>query len=307
MTLHKESGHTTTIIKRRHKRHEEHSGGAWKVAFADFTLALMALFMVLWVMSVTPEKDRRRVASVVGGSPFFAGGLGIFEQHAARPLITPPDTDRTQRSTLHRPSTRTGGNIDSLSSRRALALRILSEARRLGMKENVGVSINDQGLRISVHDSDGNGMFNRRNDVLNPEFIKLFDALTPVLDSVVNKMMIIGHTDATPFAGPSVFSNNWSLASRRALRVRQLLIDNGIDKSRLFQVSGMGDSTPALPDNPNAGKNRRVELLLMTREAEDAWRRQFRGEDIDPEQVQNAVSALSAAEKAPAAGADRKK
>ncbi|RRW88793.1 flagellar motor protein MotB [Pandoraea apista] len=306
MTQHKEVGHTTTIIKRRHRRHEEHSGGAWKVAFADFTLALMALFMVLWIVSVTPDKDRHRVARAVGGSPIFAGGLGIFEQSTARPAVMPPDADRSQRSTMNGPSTPARGSIDSLSSRRALALRILGEVRKLGMTENVGVSINDQGLRISVHDSDGNDMFNRRNDTLNPAFVKLFEALTPVLASVVNKMMVIGHTDAIPFMGPSVFSNNWSLASRRALRVRQLLIDSGIEASRLFQVSGMGDSTPMLPDAPNAGKNRRVELLLMTDEAEETWRRQFQGEEVDPERVENAVSAMGAARKQPA-GTDKKK
>lgn len=303
MMQNKESGHAPTIIKRRHKRYEEHSGGAWKVAFADFTLALMALFMVLWVMSVTPDKERRRVASVVGGRPLFVGGLGIFAQPFAKPAITPLEADRTQRLPLHR---RSGERIDSLSSRHAFALRILSEARKLGMKENVGVSINDQGLRISVHDSDRNDMFNRRSDTLNPAFVKLFDALTPILDSVINKMMIIGHTDATPFAEPSVFSNNWSLASRRALRVRQLLVDSGIETSRLFQVSGMGDSTPLFPDDPNDGKNRRVELLLMTHDAEDAWRRQFQGKDIDPEQVQNAVSAMGAAEKVTAARVGKK-
>ncbi|AGR69751.1 OmpA family protein [Burkholderia pseudomallei] len=281
MSTNKESGHGPTIIRRAHKRHEEHSGGAWKVAFADFTLALMALFMVLWVMNVTPEKERKQVAAEIAGRPFFDGGVGIFEQRSRKPVVAPFDAqqpDRMRRRTSGAARERT---IDSLQQRRALAARIMDEASRLGMDGNVATAINDDGVRITIHDSDKQGMFERRSDALNPPFIRLLTALVPVLGTVTNKMVIVGHTDATQYADASVFSNNWNLSSRRALRARQVLADGGMDAQRMFQISGMGDSVPAVPDNPNHDMNRRVELLLLTSRAEDTWRRLFRSEDVD--------------------------
>ncbi|KUY54583.1 flagellar motor protein MotB [Burkholderia sp. RF2-non_BP3] len=290
MSNHKDAGHGTTIIKRAHRRHEAHSGGAWKVAFADFTLALMALFMVLWVMNVTPEEERKRVAVAIGGKPMFEGGVGIFEQDARRPVVAPMVDIRSTRPAPRSKSSAQGRTIDSLEARRALAMRILHEARKQGMETDVGVTINDQGVRIAIHDSDNNGMFERRSDKLSASFVKLLAALVPVLDSVTNKMVIVGHTDATRFAGASAFSNNWSLSSRRALRARQLLLDGGIDDARLFQVLGMGDSIPAVQDNPEHGRNRRVELFLLTMRAEDAWRRQFRGEGVGVEQIKDGTA-----------------
>jgi chemotaxis protein MotB len=281
MTPNKEAAHGPTIIKRSRKHHEAHGGGAWKVAFADFTLALMALFMVLWVMNVTPEKERKRVAAEVAGKPIFEGGVGIFEQRARKPVIAPFDPMNAQPAPAARRETARARTIDSPQQRREMAARIMEEARKLGMAGNVAAAVSDDGLRITIHDSAQKGMFERRSDVLNPEFVKLFAALVPVLETVTNKIVIVGHTDATQYADTAVFSNNWSLSSRRALRARQVLGDGGMDEARLFQISGMGDSVPAVSSDPEHGMNRRVELLLLTSNAEEAWRKLFLSEGVD--------------------------
>ncbi|KVH43240.1 histidine kinase [Burkholderia diffusa] len=287
MTMNKDGGHGPTIIKRASKYHEEHSGGAWKVAFADFTLALMALFMVLWVMSVTPQDERKKVAAEIAGKPIFEGGVGIFEQRSRKPVLDPFDELHPERATRRSDTMQRGRSIDALQQRKELAARIQAQAKALGMDGNVATAINDDGVRVTIHDSDERGMFERRSDVLNRQFADLLASLVPVLETVSNKLVIVGHTDATQYAEMSVFNNNWSLSSRRALRARHVLIDGGLTESRLFQVSGMGDSVPSVPDDPSHGMNRRVELLLLTSQAEDAWSRIFRSQGIDAKPSQD--------------------
>ncbi|KWH08495.1 histidine kinase [Burkholderia territorii] len=281
MTTNKDGGHAPTIIKRGSKHHEAHGGGAWKVAFADFTLALMALFMVLWVMSVTPQEERKKVAAEIAGKPIFEGGVGIFEQRGRKPALDPFDELQPERAARRAEPMRRVRSIDSLQQRKELAARIQAQAKALGMDGNVATAINDDGVRISIHDSDERGMFERRSDILDPQFSRLLQSLVPVLETVSNKLVIVGHTDATQYAENSVFNNNWSLSSRRALRARQVLVEGGLTEERLFQVSGMGDSVPSVSDNPAHGMNRRVELLLLTAQAEEAWNRIFRSHGVD--------------------------
>ncbi|AOJ05979.1 flagellar motor protein MotB [Burkholderia mayonis] len=281
MNPNRDSGHGPTIIKRAGRHHEEGGGGAWKVAFADFTLALMALFMVLWVMSMTPEDERRRVGAEIEGKPIFEGGVGIFEQRSRKLVLVPHDELPRGRATEPADAKERDDTIDTLEARRKLAARIRAQANALGMDGNVDVAINDDGVRVTIHDSSEKGMFARRSDVLDLQFDALLKALAPVLSSVTNKLVIVGHTDATQYAGASVFSNNWSLSSRRALRARQALIDGGLGEPQLFQVSGMGDSIPAVPDDPSHDVNRRVELLLLTSQAADTWSRMLRSNGVD--------------------------
>ncbi|APD13732.1 histidine kinase [Pandoraea pulmonicola] len=242
----------------------------------------MALFMVLWIVNATPEKTRQRVAAKLTGHPFFKGGVGIFEQRSERRKISLLDTMPQSRVKASDGPGR-DASIESLAARKRLARRLQAKAKALDMVRNVALAVTDDGIRITIHDTDDKGMFARRSDELNEPFVQLLRGLAPMLAMVPNKLVVVGHTDATRYAGESAFANNWSLSSRRALRARQVMLDGGLNESQLFQVSGMGDSTPAVPDNPEHGSNRRVELLLLTKEAETTWRRMFRSHGFGAE------------------------
>ncbi|MGV2290549.1 flagellar motor protein MotB [Trinickia sp. YCB016] len=277
--------HSPAIIKRGSKHHEEHHGGAWKVAFADFTLALMALFMVLWVMSASTQEERMKIAAQVSGSPVLDGGAGMFEQNAKTPQVAPyaphaaegsKDRDKGGDDV----SSYASSSADSTAQQQALAAAIQAQAKALGLDKNMETIVTQDGLRIVVHDTDDHGMFVRGSDVLETPVAMLFRRLAPVLTQVKNKVVIAGHTDSVQYTDSSVFNNNWNLSSRRALRVRQTLKDGGLDDKQVFQVIAMADKVPAADGDATGEHDRRVELMILTAKAEQDWMRFFRMQGI---------------------------
>ncbi|TKC92537.1 histidine kinase [Trinickia terrae] len=277
--------HSPAIIKRGSKHHDEHHGGAWKVAFADFMLALMVLFMVLWVMSASTQEERMKIAAQVSGSPVIDGGAGIFEQNSKTPQIAPyaphaaeGSKDRDKGGDDVSPYA--SSSADSLAQQQALAAAIQAQAKALGLDKNLETIMTQDGLRIIVHDSDDHGMFVRSSDVLEPQVATLFLSLVPVLTQVKNKVVIAGHTDSAQYTDSSVFNNNWNLSSRRALRVRQTLEDGGLDDRQVLEVIGMADKVPARGSDATGEHDRRVELMILTTKAEQDWMRFFRMEGM---------------------------
>ncbi|KWB79384.1 flagellar motor protein MotB [Burkholderia ubonensis] len=263
----------TTIIKRSSREELEPHGGAWKVAFADFTLALMALFMVLWVMSAATPEERQKIAVEVARSPVFEGGIGIFAQQSkkyhvvenppipqfGRPLPGPQDgRDEALKSSSE----------DQLHE---LDAAVHARASDLGLDANVETVLGQDRLKITVHDSKDRGMFLRGRDVLDPRIEQLFLGLAPVLTQFGARFIITGHTDAVKYVNAGVFDNNWNLSSRRAQRVRQALHDGGMDDAQVLEVAAMGDRMPAVPGDPANERNRRVELLVLTDRAVQQW------------------------------------
>jgi chemotaxis protein MotB len=271
-----ETHHHPAIIKRGSKHREEHHGGAWKVAFADFTLALMALFMVLWVMSASTQEERLKIAAQVSGSPVLTGGAGFFEQNSK----TPQPASYAPRAAEGRSDKEKGDGeaayADSTAQQEALAAMIEARAKALGLQENIETIVTQDGLRLVVHDTNDNGMFVRSSDVLEPNVALLFRSLAPVLAQVSNKLVIAGHTDSVQYTESSVFKNNWNLSSRRALRVRQTLADGGLDDGHVLEVAAMSDKIPAADTNATGQRDRRVELTILTNKAEQTWMRFFR-------------------------------
>jgi chemotaxis protein MotB len=277
--------HGTAIIKRGSKHHDEHHGGAWKVAFADFTLALMALFMVLWVMSASTQEERMKIAAQVSGSPILEGGAGMFEQNSKTPQVAPyaPHAAEGRKDGDHgdgQAASAEDSAADSLAQQQALAAAIQAQAKALGLEQNIETIVTQDGLRIVVHDSDDHGMFVRSSDVLEPQLAKLFSSLAPVLSKVSNKVVVAGHTDSVQYTDASVFSNNWNLSSRRALRVRQTLEDGGLADKQVFEVIAMADKVPAADSEATGKHDRRVELMVLTTKAEQDWMRFFRMQGI---------------------------
>jgi chemotaxis protein MotB len=272
--------HSPAIIKRGGKHHEEHHGGAWKVAFADFTLALMALFMVLWVMSASTQEERMKIAAQVSGSPVLNGGAGIFEQNSKAPQIGPyaPHAAQGRSDSEHgeHGDGQVASEADTLAQQEALAAAIQAQAKALGLDNNIETVVTKDGLRIIVHDSDERGMFVRGSDVLEPQITTLFRSLALVLRSVSNKVVIAGHTDSVRYTDSGVFNNNWNLSSRRALRVRQTLEDGGLDDGQVLEVIGMADKIPSAANDSTGTHDRRVELMVLTTQAEHDWMRFFR-------------------------------
>ncbi|SDV46962.1 flagellar motor protein MotB [Chitinasiproducens palmae] len=259
---------STTVIRRVRREHDASHGGAWKVAFADFTLAMMALFMVLWVLGSANTAQRQTIADAFRGKLHTTGADGLFDKASRRPapLSAAGQRERdpdTEADALHR--------AEWSQRMQRVAERVQREASARGMSDNVDVLVGPNSLRISIHDAGETGMFARRSDVMHPVFVELLHALVPVLQTVPEPLLLLGHTDATPFAAPGVWSNNWALSSRRALRAREILLRAGLPEARLYQVAGMGASQPAIKRDPNHARNRRIELVLVGERTHASW------------------------------------
>ena len=275
------------IIKRRSKRgHEVLHSGAWKVAFADFTLAMMALFMVLWI--IQPQADEERMAlRGEGYDTVFEGGAGIFDGASVVPLENPVAQEIEQikseaQQTLAQaqplapdPAASLGAeHYESAADMQELARLMKLFAERADALANIEVQVVPQGLRILIKDDASRSMFERGSASINPHFRTLLGALAQELAKIDNKLIISGHTDATPYRGKRDY-DNWNLSGERALQARGVMVAAGLPAKGVLQVSAQADGMPLRPEEPQSGLNRRIELLLLTRQAEALYRQLF--------------------------------
>ncbi|MCF6781170.1 OmpA family protein [Stutzerimonas stutzeri] len=269
-------GEREVIIRRRSKKgHEEAHGGAWKVAFADFTLAMMALFMVLWIVQPRMELSNPSYGDQES-NPLVDGGAGIFDGTSTSPLeldgipIRPaPRQERKERAEAD--GSQRYGSPEELKTLAELMREVASEVDALA---NLEVEVVPQGLRILIKDDQQRFMFERGSATLNPHFRKLLGVLAGVLVKVDNKLIISGHTDAIAYRQQNGY-NNWNLSGDRALRARQALVDAGMASDSVLQVTAQADVMPLRPEDPQNGANRRVEILLLTTSAEALYKELF--------------------------------
>ena len=274
------------IIKRRSKRgHEVLHSGAWKVAFADFTLAMMALFMVLWI--IQPQADAERMAlRGEGYDTVFEGGAGIFDGVSAVPLesAVAQEIEQVKSPAVESvpPSQPLPQNAAPLQAERyeseadmqELARLMSLLAERTDALANIEVQVVPQGLRILIKDDATRFMFERGSARINQHFRTLLGALAQELAKIDNKLIISGHTDATPYRGKRDY-DNWNLSGERALQARGVMVAAGLPVKGVLQVSAQADGMPLRPEEPQSGVNRRIELLLLTRQAEALYRQLF--------------------------------
>ncbi|WP_217475496.1 OmpA family protein [Stutzerimonas stutzeri] len=272
-------GEHEIIIKRRGKKgHGDEHGGAWKVAFADFTLAMMALFMVLWIIQPQMELSNPSYGEMES-NPLVDGGAGIFDGTSTSPLeldgvpVRPPQADETDRKDEKKDQDGSH-NYGSTAELKKLAELMREVASEVDALANLEVDVVPQGLRILIKDDQQRFMFQRGSATLNPHFEKLLGVLAGVLAKVDNKLIISGHTDATPYRQRNGY-NNWNLSGDRALRARHALVDAGLGERAVLQVTAQADVMPLRPDAPLDGANRRVEILLLTASAEALYKELF--------------------------------
>ncbi|MGN0922015.1 MAG: OmpA family protein [Cellvibrio sp.] len=270
------------IIKRRTKKHkQEQHGGAWKVAFADFTLAMMALFMVLWI--IQPQKIAPTTSADALLNPLLTGGAGIFDGISDSPIEL--EGTKHQQRKKNEIDPKTLSEIEKkIAENHKISLEELSIlmhtlAQQLDAEANLLIDVVPQGLRILIKDDENRYMFERGSAKLHPNFVPILARLATTLNNVDNNIIISGHTDATQYSKNSLY-NNWNLSGDRALMARNILVKDGLVESKVLQVTAQADTTPINEDNPEDGSNRRIELLVLTQQAESLYRQLFSKDNI---------------------------
>ena len=270
MSALKNDKHEATIVKRGGGKHahDEH-GGAWKVAFADFCLALMALFLVLWLIAAREQQNLKKIVRDATESGMLEG-LGRKPEIASEPsgsLIERFDLPMTGKSNSDGPGAPSAPRVayESASDLAALSRALGELSAEAGLASNLATVVTPYGLRVMLHDTDKQGMFMRGSALPTGRFARLLRKMGPLFAQMKNQMLIVGHTDASRFAGPdSGGYSNWALSTDRALSARAELLGGGMRADSVLQVVGMADRGPLDAKEPLAGVNRRIELLILT-------------------------------------------
>ncbi|WP_249979007.1 flagellar motor protein MotB [Vreelandella olivaria] len=265
------------IIIRRKKVVHAHHGGAWKIALADFMTALMALFLVLWILSAASDEQRRGVAeyfstplitAVTGGDQ--SGSTRVIPGGGADPTHSEGERARIDISQHTRPSMQERRFFTDLQARIEGAIEMDPELRQL--RNQMRFDLTREGLRIQLLDTDQRPMFELGSDQVAPYMRNLLRTMAPLLNELPNDLSISGHTDSVPYAGGYRGYSNWELSNDRANASRRELVAGGLDPGQLLRVSGFADRV-LLPDTPPTDPiNRRIELVVLLPEIAAAIR-----------------------------------
>lgn len=311
------------IIVKRVKRYAAgHHGGAWKIAFADFATAMMAFFLVLWLLSSATPEQKKAI------SGYFKDPIGFSE--SASPYVidlggTPtPAPDRTLNPELKDAPDAQAPVVDADNQQKVDASQVETlaeqiERERLELllqelqnkveenpelrkfKDQILFEITQDGLRIQIMDAANRPMFDIGSARLQPYFEDILLILAETIKAVPNKISISGHTDAKPYAGDGDFGN-WELSAGRANAARRTLITGGYPEEQVARVVGYASSALFDRNDPFNPVNRRIDIIVLTKKAQRA----IEGEQGDddkpaaPEQPQTQPPIEGAAPPAPA-------
>ena len=252
--------------------HGGHHGGAWKVAYADFVTAMMAFFLLMWIIGATTEKQRKSIAdyfspTLIETKKDSAGGTGLlqgdsvqatekapFESHAIAmraPVLAMdlPKEVRDEQSKAFQ------------DDKERLETMMQKDKRLSKLMKNVRFTETREGLRIDMVDDANFSMFVTGTTQMTPDAIELLRAVSNIIMNRQNPLIIRGHTDSTPWSS-GAGQSNWSLSSARADIARQRMVANGLPNSRIARIEGVADNEPYVPNDKYDPRNRRISVTL---------------------------------------------
>ncbi len=273
------------IIKRIRKGGHAKHGGAWKIAYADFVTAMMAFFLLMWLLGSTTEGDKKGIADFFNAPLKVAlmGGSGAGDSsHVVRGGGSDLTRATGQVKDGDLPAKRKLLNIKSLEAeqKRAEITRLEALKKRVeeaitanpklaAMKSQIRLDMTRDGLRIQIVDEQNRPMFDSGSAIVKPYMHELLREIGHSLTDVPNRITMEGHTDAQPFGGGERGYSNWELSSDRANASRREIVAGGLPEDRMLLVQGMASSNLFVPGDPASPMNRRISVIVMNRDAED--------------------------------------
>ena len=281
------------IVKRIKKVTGGHHGGAWKIAYADFVTAMMAFFLLMWLLGSTAKGDLEGIAEYFKTPLKVAmqGGSGSGDSSS---VIKGGGTDITRQSgQVKKGETEPEKRSFNLKAAKAELQRIEQEnlkqlKRRLEQaidanptlrqfKRQLLIDITSEGLRIQIVDEQNRPMFNLASAELQPYTKIILREIGLLLNDVQNRVSLSGHTDATPYANRERGYSNWELSADRANASRRELIAGGMDDAKMLHVVGLASSVPFSNANPLDPVNRRISIIVMNKRTEEAITKEASG------------------------------
>lgn len=266
------------IIKRKKVvKADGHHGGAWKVAYADFVTAMMAFFLLMWLLNATTEEQRKGLADyfnptipisrISGGGSDGLNGSSIFTEETLARMGTGASQDRSVESpaTAKVPEPTPASEAEQ----KAIAANLQSLKESLGeegqaLSEHIMIKMSPEGIVIELVDSESTPLFPVGRSQPSELLVELLDVVSEAFLTFENDIKIVGHTDNRRYRNDAIY-DNWNLSADRANTARRLLQRDGIDRSRIREVSGKADTDPLIKDNPAAAQNRRISITILTK------------------------------------------
>ena len=302
------------IVKKIKKGGHAAHGGAWKIAYADFVTAMMAFFLLMWLLGSTAEGDLKGIADYFN-SPLkvaMSGGSGSGDsssilkgggQDLTRSTGQVRHGDvQTERKTYNLQAAKAEAKRQERARLEEIKLKVDQMLASNGVlaqfKNQIRLDITSEGLRIQIVDEQNRAMFDSGRAVLKDHTRLILSEIGRALAEVPNRIGVSGHTDATPFPGGERGYGNWDLSADRANAARRELMAAGLEESKFLRVVGLASSVPLKPEEPLDASNRRISITVYNRESEEAITKG--GAAIDVGSPAEAAEALAPAALAPA-------
>lgn len=275
------------VIKRVKKVIHGAHGGSWKVAFADFVTALMAFFMVMWLTSSSTPEQKAAISKYfndpygVGSNTAAGEGAGgssnsqipatgqLGSNDSVIQLLGEANSENTSESTTKNEESKEQEKKVLEALKEELKKEIQASQSLAPFKDQILIDITPEGLRIQIVDKENRPMFALGSPTLEPYTRAILRELAGTIAKVPNRISVTGHTDATPFLSNDGYTN-WELSSDRANAARRELLIGKLPEDKIARVVGLSSSIPFDKNNPLNPINRRINIIVMTKEAEAA-------------------------------------
>ncbi len=266
------------IVKKIYEApHGGHHGGAWKVAYADFVTAMMAFFLLMWLLGATTEKQRKALADYfaptlvaskqdsAGGTSFFGGdSITSVDKYLHRAGQTGTKSMTIPRDASGGPKEAAGLVQDKAmfkQLRERIMQKVISDKAMRRFARNLRFTETREGMRIDLIDEANFSMFISGTDILTPDAVNLLSQVADTIRGLPNGLIIRGHTDAQQVS-PGLGVNNWQISAARAEATRGHLVRSGISDNQFLRIEGVADREPYFAKNPYDSRNRRMSITL---------------------------------------------
>ena len=276
------AGQPVIIKKVKKGGHSGHHGGAWKIAYADFVTAMMAFFLLMWLVAATSEEQKRGVAEYFTPASFSvsSSGTGGIMGDTGLLIQGPNQSDSRAPTVVMRiaPSPSSGAGEADAEDVEGLQRRLEEEAFEEAqaairqaidadpaldeLSDRLIIDMTPEGLRIQVVDREGGAMFPSGSSEIPERTTILLSQIAKVVNSMPNRILITDHTDATSFGTGDGYTN-WELSADRANAARRALVVAGVDPERVGEVAGRADQEPLIAENPFLPEDRRISIVLQ--------------------------------------------
>ena len=274
------------IIKRVKKGGHAAHGGAWKIAYADFVTAMMAFFLLMWLLGSTAKGELQGISdyfssplkvAMTGGdgsgnsSSVIPGGGNDLSKVHGQVRRSDTDSEKARRQSIDTArAERAKQDAERIKTLQAKIDALITENPRLNeYKSQIRIDVTPDGLQIQIVDDQNRPMFDSGSAMVKPYMRDILREIGAALTGVEPRVRLAGHTDAVPYSNSDRGYSNWELSSDRANATRRELVAAGMPDAKLGRVVGLAASDLLEPDNPRSAANRRITITVLTREAEE--------------------------------------